>query len=92
MLRVEMQELEDGIQMKLEGRFVDEYAREAQATLSRGNGHHKLTVDLTDVTFVDATGEAMLSLFARMGAKFIADNAYGRFLCERLGLPLNGHE
>lgn len=89
MLRVEMQDLGDGIVMKLEGRFVGDYARETQAVLSR-NGHKRLVVDVTDLTFVDATGEAMLSLFARVGGRFVADNAYGRFLCERLGLPLNG--
>jgi len=45
-------------------------------------------VDLTDVTFVDSVGENVLSLFGRVGAEFIADNAYPRGLCERLNLPL----
>jgi hypothetical protein len=47
-----------------------------------------LVVDLTDVTFIDSAGEAVLSFFSRLGAKFVALDAYMLDVCERLHLAL----
>jgi hypothetical protein len=48
----------------------------------------RLVVNLSEVTFVDAIGEEMLSWLARIGGKFIADNCYPLHVCERLHLPM----
>ena len=74
--------------MKLEGRFVGEYAEYTRALVTRCKTDLKLLVDLTEVTAVDTIGEEVLSFVGRLGAEFIAGNIYARYLCERLHLPL----
>ena len=39
---------------------------------------------LTEVTFGDSVGEATLSSFSRLGAKFLAEEAYVLDVCKRL--------
>jgi len=39
---------------------------------------------LTEVTFGDSVGEATQSSFSRLGAKFLAEDAYVLDVCERL--------
>lgn len=56
--------------------------------MARSSTGKALVVDLTDVTFVDSIGEAALSFFSRLGARFVAEDAYTLDVCERLGLPL----
>jgi hypothetical protein len=48
----------------------------------------KLLVDLTEVTYVDASGEAVLEWLATIGAQFATEVYYSRDICERLFLPL----
>lgn len=88
MFRVEMHHGASALVMKIEGQLSGNYAEHARTLLSRCNTELPLVVDLTDVTFVDSAGEGALSFFGRLGAEFIADNAYSRDLCERLHLPL----
>jgi hypothetical protein len=88
MFRVEMHDGANALVMKIEGQLSGDYAEHTRTLMTRCNTEMKLVVDLTDVTFVDSTGEDVLSLFGRVGAEFIADNAYSRDLCERLNLPL----
>jgi hypothetical protein len=47
-----------------------------------------MVVDLSEVTFVDRAGEEVLCWLGQLGAKFIADNAYGLHVCERLRLSI----
>ena len=88
MLRVEMHDATNASVMKLEGRFVSEYAEYARSLVTHCNTDMKLVVDLTEVTAVDSVGEEVLSSFGQLGAEFIADNAYVRYVCERLHLPI----
>ena len=88
MLRVEMHDAANALVMKLEGRFVGEYAEYTRALVTRCKTDLKLLVDLTEVTSLDSAGEEVLSFFGRLGAEFVADNVYARYLCERLYLPL----
>ena len=88
MLRVEMHDAANALVMKLEGRFVGEYAEYARSLVTRCQTSLRLIVDLAEVTAVDSIGEEVLSSFGQFGAKFIADNAYARHLCDRLHLPL----
>jgi len=39
---------------------------------------------LTEVTFGDSVGEATLSSFSRLGARFLAEEAYVLDVCKRL--------
>jgi hypothetical protein len=48
----------------------------------------RLVVNLSEVTFVDAVGEEVLSWLARIGGEFVAENCYPLHVCERLHLPM----
>ena len=88
MLRVEFQDVGKTLTMRLEGRFVGPFAEEARELLTRSKIPPRLVVNLSEVTYVDAVGEEMLSWLARIGGKFIADNCYPLHVCERLHLPM----
>ena len=88
MLRVETQQLDGSLLCRLEGRFIGEGAEEARTLVTRCDSGLKLVVDLTDMMFVDAIGEQVLSLAKKLGAQFIAETAYSRDVCERLDLPM----
>ena len=88
MLRAEMQDRENGLIVRLEGRLTGKGAEEVRRLMARCNSEKELVVDLTDVTFIDSAGEAVLSFFSRLGARFVALDAYMLDVCERLHLPL----
>ena len=88
MLRVEMLDSADGLNLRLEGRFTGEDAVETRTLLSRCSAGTRLIVDLTEVVFIDAVGEEVLSFFSRFGAQFVAPTSYTLDVCERLQLPL----
>jgi STAS domain-containing protein len=88
MLRVEMHDGNGTLIMRLYGRLSGEYAADIRKLLTRCNPKTRLVVDLTEVTFVDAAGEEVLSSFGREHGAFIAENVYAKSLCERLRLPL----
>jgi hypothetical protein len=92
MFRVEMHHGANALVMKIEGQLSGNYAEHTGTLLTGYNTELPLVVDLTDVTFVDSAGEGVLSFFGRIGAEFIADNAYSRDLCERLNLRLRSQE
>jgi hypothetical protein len=91
MLRVQTREL-DGTTLicRLEGRFTREGAEEVRRLVTRCDSNLELVVDLTDVMFIDATGEEVLLFVKRLGAQFVAETSYSRDICERLQLPLLG--
>ena len=88
MLRVKMQELLDVLTFRLEGRFTGAEAEHVRTLVTRCESEMQLVFDLTEVMFIDAVGEEVLSLFKRLGAKFIAETSYSLDVCERLCLPL----
>jgi anti-anti-sigma factor len=88
MLRAEMQDRENAVIVRLEGRFTGKGAEEVRMLVTRCNSEKELVVDLTDVTFTDSVGEAVLAFFSRLGARFVAVDAYMLDVCERLHLPL----
>ena len=82
MLRVE---LHDSV-LKLEGRLTAVDAEHIRALMTRCDAPSKIKVDITEVSFVDSVGEALLSFLGRDGAEFVADTAYSLDVCERLDL------
>jgi hypothetical protein len=48
----------------------------------------KLVVDLSEVSFVDSTGEEVLAWFGQLGGMLIAKNSHSRHLREHLRLPM----
>ena len=90
MLRVETQELDGALICRLEGRFTGKGAEEVRTLVTRCDSKLELVVDLTDVMFIDATGEEVLLFVNRLGAQFVAETSYSRDVCERLQLRLVG--
>jgi hypothetical protein len=88
MLRVETQDSANALRVRLEGRFAGHDAEHVRMLVTRYNIEKGLVVDLTEVTFIDSIGEAALSFFSRLGAKFVAEDAYTLDVCARLHLPL----
>ena len=88
MLRVKMQESVDVLTFKLEGRLTGEQAEHVRTLVTRCDPEMQLVFDVTEVMFIDAVGEEVLSLVKRLGAQFIAETSYALDVCERLCLPL----
>ena|SRR5215469_5819418 len=88
MLRVEIHDSANIARLKFEGRFTSEDAQNTCTLITRCFDGVTLLVDITDVTFVDSTGEEVLSFFGRFGSEFIAETSYALDVCERLHLCL----
>src|SRR5580700_12185545 len=88
MLRVEYQDVGNTVTMRVEGRLVGAFAKDARAVVMRCRISMPLVVNLSEVTFVDAVGEEVLSWLARIGGEFVAENCYPLHVCERLHLPM----
>ena len=88
MLRIETEELDGALICRLEGRFVGEGAEQVRALVARCDSKLQLVVDLTEILFIDAIGEDVLSFVKKLDAQFIAETSYSRDICERLNLPL----
>jgi len=87
MLRIEFHRKGNLATMRIEGRFVGRFAEEARDLAVRKRVSGGLVVDLSEVSFVDATGEAILSWLAEIGSTFVAESAYSSDVCTRLNLP-----
>ncbi len=88
MLRVEIHDSANSLNLKLEGRFTGHDAENARTLIARCRDGIRLVVDLTEVTFIDSEGEEVLSFFGRFGAEFVAQTSYSLDVCERLHLRL----
>jgi hypothetical protein len=86
MLRVEIRDSADTLIIRLEGRFAGDDAEHTRTLATRFAAGGKLLVDLTEVVFIDAAGEGVLSFLGRFGAQFVAPNSYVLDVCERLNL------
>ena len=86
MLRVEICDSAETLILKLEGRFTGSDAEQTRTLITRVAAREKLLVDLTEVVFVDATGEEVLSFLGQFGAQVVAPNSYVLDVCERLNL------
>ena len=88
MLRVEIHDSADTLILKLEGRFTGNDAEHTRTLAARFAARGKLLVDLTEVVFIDAAGEEVLSFLGMFGAEFVAPNSYVLDVCERLNLRM----
>jgi anti-anti-sigma regulatory factor len=71
MLRVEYHDIGDTVTMRLEGRFVGEFAKDARDLVTRCKIPLRLVVNLSEVTFVDLMGEEVLLWLARIGGELL---------------------
>lgn len=88
MLRMEFDETPGGITVRLQGRFVKEFAEHARTLIGNSSEPSRFVVDLSDVTYVDAVGEEVLIWLKEMGIRFSANCPYCLDVCDRLDLPI----
>ena len=86
MLRMEFHTKDRIVMWRLEGRFVGSFAEHAQNLVLRCEAPQQIVFDLSEVIFVDATGEAVLQTLKRLGVQFVARSCYALNVCERLRL------
>ena len=89
MLRVEICDSAETLILRLEGRFTGDHAEHVRTLVARFAARGKLFVDLTEVVFIDAVGEEVLSFLGQLGAQFVAPNSYVLDVCERLNLRVD---
>lgn len=89
MFRAELNRFADGSLLKMEGRLVGDWANEVKSLLARGPVSKGLIVDLTEVSYVDAVGEQVLTWLSSLGARFVAKGVYAVATCKRLNLALH---
>ena len=86
MLRFEIRNSGETSQIMLEGRLTGDDAEHVRMQIARCPVSVRLIADLTEVVFIDHTGEQVLSFLGRLGAEFVAPNSYTLDVCERLNL------
>ncbi len=92
MLRITIDKNARAITLRVEGRltgpWVDELGRTWHAVTS-GPTDGRVSVDLTDVTFVDEEGKKLLETMYGEGAKLKASGCVTRRLVEEIGQSFN---
>lgn len=88
MFRVEVHEVADHLLIKIEGRLAGDYAQDARSKVTCSETGVRRVIDLNELTSIDGEGEEVLLMLNSSGAEFITDNAYSRYLCERLSLSV----
>jgi len=86
MLRMEFHTKDQTVTWRLEGRFIGSFAEHVQSLVLSCTSPHQIVFDLSEVIFVDATGEAVLQRLKRVGVQFVARSCYALNVCERLRL------
>ena len=70
----------------LQGRLVSLWVGELRRTWKkthRAVGNRRCVVDLSEVTFIDKKGEALLRTMSKQGAQFIATGIYIKHLLQQ---------
>ena len=88
MFRAEILWLANGPTLKMDGKLVGDWAKQARDLVTADIVPKGLSVDLTDVTYVDSAGERLLSWLGSVGAVFVARGVYAIGVCEGLGLSV----
>jgi hypothetical protein len=91
-LKINIDESPDEQRWSLQGRLVGQWADELRSTWRQRHCDPykgKCIVTLTDVTFIDRNGEAVLAEMMDEGATFIANDVYTKHLLKRLRTELD---
>jgi hypothetical protein len=88
MVRAEFSVAANTLTLRLDGRFVGEFAENVRSLVARCKVPSRLVIDLTDMTCIDIAGEEVLTWLGSIGGKFVCGNCASSDICERLRLPL----
>jgi len=86
MLRITLPMRDDPPVFILEGRLAGLWVKELLRVTHDIGPNTNCIFDIEELLYVDQLGEQTLGWLNRLGATFIAENAYGKDLCERLHL------
>jgi hypothetical protein len=86
MFRAEILWLANGPTLKMESKLAGEWGKQAFCLLTSDVVPKGLIVNLTEVSYIDSTGECLLRWLGSVGAVFAASGVYVTAVCERLGL------
>ena len=87
MLRITIAETPTEQKWTVEGQLVHPWISELKSTWTRtetARRERKCVVDLTGVTFIDKSGEKMLTTLSKQGAELIAYGAYTRYVVHNI--------
>jgi hypothetical protein len=88
MVRVEFHDKDDITVMRIEGRFVGDFAEDTKRVVASKKIFGRLVVDMSELSWADHVGEQVLLWLSRIGCLFVAGNTYSSYVCERLNLRL----
>jgi anti-anti-sigma regulatory factor len=87
-LRITLQETDESVAIKLEGRIAGPWVgelRNAWAEAAPRVGTRELSIDLSDVTYADASGKQVLkNICAQTRAQFVTSTPWTQFLAEEV--------
>jgi len=86
MFRAQLLWFANGPTLKMEGKLAGEWVKQAVCLVTTDVVPKGLIVDLTEVSYIDSTGECLLRWLGSVGAVFAASGVYVTAVCERLGL------
>jgi anti-anti-sigma regulatory factor len=87
MLRITVHDSPGAITFQLEGRLIGPWVRELEKCWERTLARQRtpiLRVDLTGVTFIDATGKAYLKAMHRQGGELIAADCVTKAIVDEI--------
>jgi len=87
MLRISVHDSPQTVTFQLEGRLVGPWLRELETCWQDTVNQPRkpvLRIDLTEVTFVDAAGQACLAALYRQGAEFVAADCFTKAIVEEI--------
>jgi anti-anti-sigma regulatory factor len=94
-LRITLEEKSDAVVLKLEGRLAGPWAAELDRLweeISRDIAQKKLSVDLRETTFADASGIRILkAIYSQTGAVFLSGTPWTQYLAEEVASN-NSHQ
>jgi hypothetical protein len=87
MLRISNRTSAEEVRWSLCGRLAGPWVGELRSSWDQAREwprHRRHVIDLSDVTFIDERGEALLGELMEEGAEFVAQGVYTRHLLENL--------
>lgn len=81
MIRIQTADNPGGITIAIDGQLVGEYIEEVETSIRKAIGRHKhVHLFLRDVSYIDETGEALLTRLAGQGVELSAAGLYSSWV------------
>lgn len=84
MLKITVEETESSSTFKVEGKLAGPWVEEFERSWRAAGPARHISVDITEVTYVDPEGQRLLARMHGEGAKLIARGCMNRSIVERI--------